>query len=250
MLDFAIRGWLVHQDSGDAPSIGLVQKAKSELDKRKKKNTGGDIDAEKLEPFVLPVNWCWTCLNELGDTAPRNELNDDIEVGFSPMRLINAKFGEPIKFELKSWGEARKGFTHFAEGDVVVAKITPCFENGKSGIIRGAPNGYGSGTTEIHVFRAVPDCVLSEYVLAFLKSPHFLINGESHMTGTAGQKRVPWSYFAKTPFPLPPFLEQQRIVAKVQELLALCDKLEARQTTARELGSKLLDSLIYNSLNS
>ena len=160
------------------------------------------------------------------------------------MRLVNAKFGEPISFERKTWSEVRKGFTHFADGDVVVAKITPCFQNGKSGVIRGAPNGLGAGTTELHVLRPVADCVLPDYALIFVKSPHFLINGEAHMTGTAGQKRVSWDYFARTPFSLPPLAEQRRIVAKVEELLALCDELEARQTAAREHRARLVRSAL------
>jgi len=86
--------------------------------------------------------------------------------------------------------------------------------------------------------------VLPDYALAFLKSPHFLLNGEEHMTGSAGQKRVPWDYFARTPFPLPPLAEQRRIVAKVEELLALCDELEARQTTAREDRTRLVHSAL------
>src|SRR5438128_7322709 len=101
-------------------------------------------------------------------------------------------------------GEVRKGFTHFADGDVVVAKDNSLLSKWKVGVIRGAPNGFGAGTTELHVLRPVANSVLPEYALIFLKSPHFLVNGEAHMTGTAGQKRVPWDYFARTPFPLPP----------------------------------------------
>ena len=158
------------------------------------------------------------------------------------MRLIPIKFGEPVSFETRTWAEVRKGFTHFAEGDVVLAKITPCFQNGKSAVIRNAPGGHGAGTTELHVFRPVSGCVLPEFVLIFLKSPHFLLSGEAHMTGTAGQKRIPWDYFARTLFPLPPLAEQKRIVAKVEELLELCDELEARQTAAREHRIRLVRS--------
>jgi type I restriction enzyme S subunit len=86
--------------------------------------------------------------------------------------------------------------------------------------------------------------VLPEYVLAFLKSPHFLLNGESRMTGSAGQRRVPWDYFAHTLFALPPLTEQKRIVAKVEELLALCDELEARQSAAREHRTRLVRSAL------
>lgn len=244
ILDFAIRGRLVPQNPKDGSAIQLVGRAKTALTRSQKYSHDQNIDGQEVPSFAIPKNWCWTRLEELGDTAPRNELDEKTEVGFSPMRLVNAKFGEPVLFERKTWSEVRKGFTHFANGDVVVAKITPCFQNGKSGVIRGAPNGFGAGTTELHVFRPVPNCVLPEYAHIFLKSPHFLINGEAHMTGTAGQKRVPWDYFARTPFPLPPLAEQRRIVAKVEELLALCDELEAWQTAAREHRTRLVRSAL------
>jgi len=144
ILDFAIRGRLVAQSPKDEPAIHLVERAKAGLTKKREKSTEQQNDEHEVLPFSLPKNWCWTCLEELGETSPRNELNDKTEVGFSPMRLVNAKFGVRILFERKIWGEVRKGFTHFAEGDIVVAKITPCFENGKSGVVRGVPNGFGA----------------------------------------------------------------------------------------------------------
>ncbi|MEJ8631805.1 hypothetical protein P0F65_22545 [Sphingomonas sp. I4] len=93
----------------------------------------------------------------------------------------------------------------------------------------------GSGTTELHVVR--PLFVDPDYILVFWKCPFFIENGIPRMTGTAGQKRVPTDYFANSPFPLPPLPEQHRIVAKVNELMALCDQLEgarAEREAARD----------------
>jgi type I restriction enzyme S subunit len=245
IFDLAIRGALVPQNPQDLPARKLVELAKAQMKEQRKPNRASNGDEPNPPPpFPPPQNWCWTRLDDLGDTAPRNDLPDKTEVGFAPMRLITVRFGDPISFESRQWAEVRKGFTHFADGDVVVAKITPCFENGKSGVIRGTPSGSGAGTTELHVFRPIPNCVIREYVLVFLKSPHFLVNGEEHMTGSAGQKRVPWEYFARTSFPLPPLPEQQRIVAKVEELLALCDELEARQQATREHRTRLVHSAL------
>jgi type I restriction enzyme S subunit len=141
------------------------------------------------------------------------------------MPLIAAEYGVPNQHEVRPWGEIKKGYTHFAEGDVGLAKITPCFENGKSTVFRNLTGGIGSGTTELHIVR--PLIVAQDYILLFLKSPYFIESGIAKMTGTAGQKRVPTEYFAHSPFPLPPLAEQHRIVAKVDELMALCDRLEA-----------------------
>ena len=103
----------------------------------------------------------------------------------------------------------RKGYTHFANGDVVLAKITPCFENGKAAVMANLTNGFGAGTTELHVVRPITGGVEPGYIYIFLRSPYFKTIGERHMTGTAGQKRLPTEYFATRPFPLPPLAEQK-----------------------------------------
>jgi type I restriction enzyme S subunit len=147
---------------------------------------------------------------------------------------------------VRPWGEIKKGYTHFAEGDVGLAKITPCFENGKSTVFRSLAGGIGSGTTELHIIR--PLQVSPDFILLFLKSPHFVQTGIPRMTGTAGQKRVPLDYFAHSPFPLPPLAEQHRIVAKVDELMALCDQLEAARQH-RERGRERLVAATLQRLN-
>jgi type I restriction enzyme S subunit len=97
--------------------------------------------------------------------------------------------------------------------------------------------GIGSGTTELHIVR--PLYVAQDYILLFLKSPHFIGTGIPKMTGTAGQKRVPTEYFAYSPFPLPPLTEQHRIVAKVDELMALCARLEEARRSREGLRDRL-----------
>ena len=110
-----------------------------------------------------------------------------------------------------------------------MAKITPCFQNAKSAVMNGLTGGFGAGTTELHVFRRSSEGVLPEFVILYLKTRGFITRGIPRMTGSAGQKHVPSDYFARSPFPLPPLAEQMRIVAKVDELMALCDRLEAQQ---------------------
>ena len=150
------------------------------------------------------------------------------------MALISSTYRVAAQSEERTWSEIKKGFTHFADGDVVMAKITPCFENAKSAVMRNLVNGVGAGTTELHVFRRGTDLVLPEFVLLYVKTRGFITRGEPRMTGSAGQKRVPREYFATSPFPLPPLAEQKRIVAKVDELMALCDRLEAQQHEREE----------------
>ena len=180
-------------------------------------------------PFPIPGDWRWVTLNDLGNTKPRNDAPDYKACAFVPMAMIPAEYGAEATHEARKWGEIKKGYTHFAESDVVMAKITPCFENGKSAVMRNLTGNMGAGTTELHVFRGDGSKVLPAYVLIFLKSRGFIERGIPKMTGSAGQKRVPHDYFANSPFPLPPIAEQKRIVAKVDELMALCDQLEAQQ---------------------
>ena len=153
------------------------------------------------------------------------------------MPLIASGYGLAIEHEIRRWGEIKRGYAHFAEGDVGLAKITPCFENEKSAVFRNLTGGLGSGTTELHIVR--PLFVDPDYILIFLKCPHFIEAGILKMTGTAGQKRVPIEYFASSPFPLPPLTEQHRIVAKVDELMALCDRLEVARTKREATRDRL-----------
>jgi type I restriction enzyme S subunit len=149
------------------------------------------------------------------------------------MTFVSAEYGRAVQQEERTWSEIKKGYTHLADGDVVMAKITPCFENGKSAVVSGLVNGVGAGTTELHVFRRASSAIEPRYVLIYLKSRGWIERGEKRMTGSAGQKRVPHDYFANWPFPLPPPAEQKRIVVKVDELMAQCDRLEA-QLKARD----------------
>jgi type I restriction enzyme S subunit len=240
ILDLAVRGKLVPQDPKDEPASELlkrIEKEKTRLVKAGQIKTPKPIPVLPEPPFPIPTNWHWSQIAEIGILSPRNEAPDAMEASFVPMPLIAAEYGVAHEHEIRPWGEIKKGYTHFAEGDVGLAKITPCFENGKSTVFRNLTGGIGSGTTELHVVR--PLFVDQDYILLFLKSPHFIETGIPKMTGTAGQKRVPTEYFAHSPFPLPPLAEQQRIVAKVEELMALCDRLEVARVEREATRDRL-----------
>ena len=252
ILNLAVRGKLVDQDPTDEPASELLKRIAAEKARLVK---AGEIRkpraVQPLEPddlpFLLPLGWAWTQIAELGIISPRNEADDTLEASFVPMPMIAAEYGVANGHEPRLWGEFKKGYTHFAEGDVGLAKITPCFENGKSTVFRNLTGGIGAGTTELHVVR--PLFVDADYIVLFLKSPQFIETGVPRMTGTAGQKRVPTEYFTSSPFPLPPLVEQHRIVAKVDALMALCDRLEAALTTADTTRARLLEALLQEALD-
>ena len=240
ILDVAVRGKLVPQDAADEPASDLLKRIaaeKARLVKAGAIRKPKPIPAIAEPPFPIPANWRWSQIAKIGLLSPRNEAPDTLEASFVPMPLIAAEYGVANQHEVRPWGEIKKGYTHFSEGDVGLAKITPCFENGKSTVFRNLTGGMGSGTTELHIVR--PLFVDPDYILLFLKSPHFIETGIPKMTGTAGQKRVPTEYFAHSPFPLPPLAEQHRIVAKVDELMALCDWLEAMRTEREATRDRL-----------
>jgi type I restriction enzyme, S subunit len=253
ILQLAVQGKLGTQDAGDEPAPKLVERIRKEKERLVKE---GKIKKDKPlkmsdfeePPCLLPKTWVWTRLSEVGLVNPRNyDIADNEEVSFIPMTLIPVGYKKPAQQEIKKWGEIKAGFTHFADNDVVMAKITPCFQNGKSVVLKNLKNGVGAGTTELHVFRAIKNLVNPEYVLLFLKTPEFLETGIRRMTGSAGQKRVPNEYFSETPFPLPPLAEQNRIIAKVDRFMTICDELEARQQKERagclKLGTASLAKL-------
>lgn len=256
ILELAVRGKLVPQDPSDEPASELLKRITEEKARLKAKGRvknpkqRADIGDEE-KSLELPMGWQWSSLAQVAFVNPRNTAADSLEVSFVPMSFIGTRFDDQHAQESRVWGEVKQGFTHFAEGDIGVAKITPCFENSKACVFSNLVNGLGAGTTELHIVRPITGTLDVRYVLAYLKSPQFLFVGETKMTGTAGQKRLPKDFVETNPFPLPPLAEQHRIVAKVDELMALCDRLETQQTDSEnahtQLVRTLLDSLTQTS---
>lgn len=234
ILQAAVQGKLVPQNIHDEPAGKLLECIRAEKaklvksGKLKKEKPLPPITEDEI-PYDLPDGWKWCRLGDVCQVNPRNKLADEIHVSFIPMTLISSDFFGGHQQEQRIWREVKSGFTHFAEGDIVIAKITPCFQNKKSCIMRRLKNGFGAGTTELHVLR--PIHVLPEYILIYAKSPDFLDDGVKNMTGTAGQQRVPTEFVRSALIPVPPLAEQQRIVAKVNELMTLCDALKAAHET-------------------
>ncbi len=241
--------------SGENHVARLLEKIKAEKERlvkegKIKKQKPLPPISEEEKPFELPEGWVWSRLGEVGIVNPRNFVEDSLEVSFIPMANISEKYGVNPTFEIKPWRDIKKGFTHFAESDIGLAKITPCFENSKSCVFANLKNGFGAGTTELHVLRLVKNFLESHYVYLFLKTPKFLKEGEKIMTGTAGQKRVPVSYFENAVFPLPPLSEQQSIVEKVNRLMAKIDALEEQVKERKEQAEQLMQAVLREAFNS
>ena len=249
ILTLAMQGKLVPQDPKDQPASELLKEIAAEKKrledegKIKKQRELPPIKPEEV-PYALPDGWEWVRLANIGEINPRNNFNDDYEAGFVPMPLIFAEYGQFHQFEIRQWQDIKKGYTHFIDNDVALAKITPCFENGKSCVFQRLPNGTGAGTTELHIFRNTFRSIFPPYLVIYLKSPRFISNGILRMTGSAGQKRVPSDYFSLNPFPLPPLTEQKRIVDKIDHLMTLCDSLEEQIAMETQTRTAIFDAVL------
>lgn len=216
ILDLAIHGKLVPQNKSDESASVLLERI-----------TRDNPHYEKLEnePFEIPENWAWCKLGNIAEINPKNKLDDDLEVSFIPMNLIEAGYSNRHGQESKSWKDVKKRFTHFAENDVALAKISPCFENKKSAIMRNLKNGYGAGTTELFIFRPL-DVMVVNYLLWIFKSDNFIQAGTGNFSGVVGQQRLSREVVENYPIPLPPLNEQFRIIAKIEELFSTLDQME------------------------
>ena len=146
----------------------------------------------------------------------RDRLGDRAFVSFVPMSdlAVDEKYFAPK--ETAPLSKVGSSYTYFADGDVLLAKITPCFENGKLGIAQGLENGVGFGSSEFFVLRPSP--VLDrEFLYYFLSQPKVREDGQRQMGGAVGQQRVPKEYVERLQIPVPPLSEQRRIVAILDE---------------------------------
>ena len=248
ILQLAIQGKLVEQRPEEGTAEELYKQIQAEKQalikagKIKKEKPLPEIAEDEI-PFDIPENWKWVRVASVAVLNPKNELSDDVETAFVPMPCVSDGYRNEHTYEIKKWGEIKKGFTHFADGDIGVAKITPCFQNRKSVIFRDLPNGCGAGTTELSIVR-VPDAyMIREYMLWFFKSEYFISNGKKSFTGTAGQQRIHKDYLAQCVFPLPPLAEQKRIVAKIEELLPLIDRYEQAWTRLEDFNKRFPDDM-------
>lgn len=149
----------------------------------------------------------------------RKQLSGNESVSFVPMEDLGIGQKTLAPTQTRTLEEAAGSYTYFADGDVLLAKITPCFENGKLGIAANLRNGIGFGSSEYIVLRPTP-AVDKEWLYYFLSRQSFRTEGAAHMTGAVGHKRVSKEFIESYPIPVPALPEQHRIVALLDEAFA------------------------------
>ncbi|MBY4797316.1 restriction endonuclease subunit S [Collinsella sp. AGMB00827] len=251
VLDLAVRSELTERDQKDEPASELLARireeklamvGRGELKSKDVKNdtvifTGSDgLRYEKpadgkggakcIEgeiPFEIPEGWSWCRLLTPVALDPKNDADDETPASFLPMAAIEEGFRNQYHPEVRRWKEIKKGFTQFADGDVVFAKISPCFENGKYFIASCLENGVGAGTTELYVLRSPSKGLYSKYLFYFLASNYFTGDAKKTFMGSVGQQRIKKDYLERMLLPVPPLGEQRRIVERIEEVFNLLD---------------------------
>jgi len=196
------------------------------------------------DSMACPENWTSKRLRFLArvNKFPRIGLDSEDDVSFVPMAAIGENGGIELD-QIKPLDEIGAGYTCFADGDVIVAKITPCFENGKGALADGLKNGIAFGTTELHVIR--PGEEIDGRFLFYLSiSELFRKLGEGAMYGAGGQKRVPESFIKDFRAPLPPLDQQRSIAAFLDRKTAEIDRLIARKRRLLALLAEKRTALI------
>ena len=174
------------------------------------------------------ADWQNITIGEVVTISPKKEkaIDDDTDVSFPSMHLMSSSLSEHLTYEIKKWADVKKGFTVFRNNDVLLAKITPCFENGKSAVAQDLINGIGTGSTEFMVLRS-SNQILPKFLYFLVNTPDFRQAGIHNMTGSVGHKRVPKDFVSTWAFSLPPLAEQTEIVAILESKLNACDQLAA-----------------------
>lgn len=163
------------------------------------------------------------------------EPTDSELVSFVPMPAVEAGTGRLDPTATRSWGEVKRGHTRFQNGDLLVAKITPCMENGKFALATGLRGGVGAGSTEFHVVRPTGG-IQGRYLLHLLLQESVRREARAAMQGAAGQLRVPVGFLESVVVPLAPLAEQARIVAALDQHLT---RLDAAVEALRRVRAKL-----------
>jgi type I restriction enzyme S subunit len=162
--------------------------------------------------MVVPKGWSHNKLSDIAIINPKKSrrLKDDDLVTFLAMSDISED-GRVLNYQTRKYSEVCEGYTPFENGDIIIAKITPCFENGKGALVTRLLNGIGFGSTELHVLRPLKNKISKEFLFQFINSRHFRKLGKANMVGTAGQKRVPVNFISTYKFIFPPLPEQRKI---------------------------------------
>ena len=223
----------VYDKSINLPSLAEQERIVTKLDAAFAEIDGAvnaaiakETEVQKLKASLLSssfsgdaVMWKTMKLGDICQIQPKKaqvkaRLKDRDEVSFMPMKDLGIQSMYPISTQIKKLERVYNSYTYFEDNDILLAKITPCFENGKLGIASNLVNGVGFGSSEYIVLRC-SEKVIPQFIYFCLNQSSFRTSGKNQMSGAVGHKRVPKEYIENYKIYLPPLLDQERIVAKL-----------------------------------
>lgn len=210
------------------PPLSVQEEIVAELDGYSAIIAGAKQIAQNWKPKIdIDTEWEKVKLGEVCEVNPKKtevqDLPEDLNVSFVPMSDVNEHQINFIPKEDRPLSAVYKSYTYFKENDVLLARVTPCFENGKSGIARGLTNEIGFGSSEYYVLRAKDGVLLPEWIYYAISSWSFIRQGQSHMTGTGGLKRLTKEFLNSYELPIPTISIQEEIVKEIEAEQELVD---------------------------
>jgi len=200
------------------------------------------------EKLKVPDEWCCANHMDIAEINPKfgiNQFKEDVEVSFLPMASVEEVSGNYDLSQSRKFSAVKKGYTHFKNGDIIFAKITPCMENGKIAVLDNLLNGIGFGSTEFHVSRPHND-INTQFLFYYFVQSAFRNKAQRAMTGSAGQLRVSTEYFKNVNIPIPSLSEQRAIVSKIEQLFSDLDNGIANFKKAQEQLKRYRQSVLKN----
>ena len=207
------------------PPIDVQERIITELDGYQQVVNGARSVLSNYRPKLSCSTATYKTLDEIATFRPSKDeikaLPGDTDVSFVPMASLNTFDASFEAVETRKLTDVSSGFTYFRNNDILLAKITPCFENGKAGIAHNLKNGIGFGSTEYIVIRADESVVYPEWIFYYINTREFIDGGKPFMTGTAGQQRIDINYVKQYQIPVPSLEEQKILLDEIHREQAL-----------------------------
>ena len=201
------------------PPLDIQRQIVRELDGYQQVIAGAKMALSNYLPTISCSSGSKKALEDIAIFKPAKDevksMLGETDVSFVPMADINTFDASFTPKENRKLSEVLSGFTYFKDNDILLAKITPCFENGKAAIARKLTNGIGFGSTEYIVIRANTSLVYPEWIFYHINTPEFIEGGKPFMTGTAGQQRVDINYVKQYRIPVPSLEDQKKILDQI-----------------------------------
>ena len=201
------------------PPTDVQERIIAELDGYQHIVSGARSVLSNYRPKLSCSTDIYKTLDEIATFRPSKDeikaLPGDTDVSFVPMASLNTFDASFEATETRKLGDVSSGFTYFRNNDILLAKITPCFENGKAGIAHNLKNGIGFGSTEYIVIRADTSAVYPEWIFYYINTREFIDGGKPYMTGTAGQQRIDINYVKQYQIPVPSLDEQKKLLDEI-----------------------------------